>query len=131
MTRHHAESNINILLTSNLAIDSNLRHRSHPLIIPLHCLWAKSNNRTCGQFECDVTWFCFCFDFVCSHARCGCCSIFCWEGCASGVHLKLNVQGQVGGKTLDIDGQGMGGGEVGWGILKTRQFPWTPYGYSP
>ena len=20
-------------------------------MIPLHCLWAKSNNRTCGQFE--------------------------------------------------------------------------------
>ena len=28
-----------------------------------------------GQFECDVTWFCSCFDFVGSHARCGCCSI--------------------------------------------------------
>ena len=23
---------------------------------PLHYLWAKANNRTCGQFECDVTW---------------------------------------------------------------------------
>ena len=22
--------------------------KSHPLIIPLHCLWAKWNNRTCG-----------------------------------------------------------------------------------
>ena len=33
-------------------------------MIPLHCLWAKSNNRTRGQFKCDVTWFCFCFDFV-------------------------------------------------------------------
>ena len=21
--------------------------------------WAKSNNRTRGQFECDVAWFCF------------------------------------------------------------------------
>ena len=30
----------------------------------LHCLRVKSNNRTRSQFECDVTWFCFCFDFV-------------------------------------------------------------------
>ena len=49
----------------------------HPSMIPLHCLWPKSNSRTRGQFECDVTWFCFCFDFVHSHARCGCCSIIC------------------------------------------------------
>ena len=39
----------------------------HPSMIPLHCLWPKSNNRTRGQFECDVTWFCFCFDFVRLH----------------------------------------------------------------
>ena len=47
------------------------------LIIPLHCLWAKSNNKAGGKFECDVIWFCFCFDFVSSHARFGCCSIVC------------------------------------------------------
>ena len=52
---------------------------SHPLAIPLHCLWTKLNNRTRCQFECDVTWFCFCFDFVCTHARCGCCSKVCWR----------------------------------------------------
>ena len=46
-------------------------------MISLHCLWSKSNNRARGQFECDVTWFCLCFPFVCSHARCGCCSIVC------------------------------------------------------
>ena len=74
MTRHHAESNISILLTRNLTINSGVKQRSHPLMILTHCLWAKSN-RTRGQFECDVTWFCFCFDFVRSHARCGCCSI--------------------------------------------------------
>ena len=28
-------------------------------MIPVHCLWTKSNNRTCSQFECDMTWFCF------------------------------------------------------------------------
>ena len=38
--------------------------------IPLHCLLAKSNNRTRGQFECEAAWFCFHFDFVRSHARC-------------------------------------------------------------
>ena len=41
------------------------------------CLWDKSNNRTRGQFECDVTWFCFCFDFVRSHAQSGFCSVVC------------------------------------------------------
>ena len=77
-------------------------------MIPLYCLLAKSNNRTRGQFDSDVTWFCFCLDFVRSHARCGCCSIVCsrgWEG----VLLKLDVQSQGDGKNLDTDGQGMGG----------------------
>ena len=47
-------------------------------MIPLHCLLAKLNNRTLGQFECDVTlFFAFLFDFVHSHARCRCCSIVC------------------------------------------------------
>ena len=46
-------------------------------MIPLHYLWAKSINRAPGQFECDVTWFCFCLDFVRSHAQFGCCSIVC------------------------------------------------------
>ena len=87
MTRHHAESNINILLTRNLPIDSGVRQGTHPLMIPLHCLWAKSNNRTHGQFECDITWFCF------------------WRGWGEGVCLKLVVQGQGGGKILDVYGQ--------------------------
>ena len=73
ITSHHVESNINILLTTNLPFDSDIRQWSHPLM----SLWAKSNNITRGQFESDVTWFCFCFDFVLSHARCGCCSIVC------------------------------------------------------
>ena len=46
MTRHHTEPNINILLTKNLPFDSDIRQFSHSLMIPLHCLWAKSNNRT-------------------------------------------------------------------------------------
>ena len=74
-TRHHAESSINVLLTRTLPIDSDVRQSNHSLMIPLHSLWAKSNKRTRGQFECDVNWFCFCFDFVRSLARCGCCFI--------------------------------------------------------
>ena len=72
-----AESNINILLTRNLPIDSGVRQWSHPLMIPFHCLQAKSNYRMHGQFEWDVIWFCFYFEFVCSHAWCSCCSIVC------------------------------------------------------
>ena len=62
-------------------------------MLTLHCLWAKSNNRTCCQFECDVPWFCFCVDFV---------------------RLKLDVQRQGGGKISEVDGQGVG-------VLKIRQ----------
>ena len=96
-------------------LDSDVRQCSHSLIISLHYLQAKSNNRTCDQFECDVNWFCFCFDFVRSLARCGCCSIVYWRVCgcvgAGGregglVRLKLDVQGQGGGEILDVDGQG-------------------------
>ena len=62
-------------------------------MIPLYCLWAKSNNRTYGQFECDVTWFFFFFfDFVQLHEICA-------------IHLKLAVQGQGGGISY-VDGQG-------------------------
>ena len=66
MTRHHAETN-NMLLTRNLYFDSDMRQRSHLLMILLHFLLAKSNNRTPGQFEYDMTWFCFCYDFVQMH----------------------------------------------------------------
>ena len=45
MTRHHAN---NILLTRNLPFASDVRKWSHPLMIALHYLWAKSNNRTRG-----------------------------------------------------------------------------------
>ena len=75
MTRNHAEPNINTLLTRNILFDSDVRQWSHPLMIPLHCLWARSKNSTGGEFECDLTWFRFCFDFVRSHARSRCFSI--------------------------------------------------------
>ena len=75
MIRHHAN---NILVEKNLLFDSDIRQWSHPLMILLNFFWTKSNNRTCGQFECDVTFcFLFLFDFVHSHARCGCYSIVC------------------------------------------------------
>ena len=45
--------------------------------------WAKSNNRTRGQFECDVDMVLFGFD----------------------------VQGQGVGTNLDADGRGWGGGK--------------------
>ena len=77
MTRHHTESNVNILSTRNLPVDSGVRQSSHTLIILLHSLWVKSNNKTRDQFECDVSWFCFCFNFVCLRAQCGCSSIVC------------------------------------------------------
>ena len=34
------------------------------LMIPLHCLFAKSNCRARGQFECDVTFFSFVFFLI-------------------------------------------------------------------
>ena len=56
---------------------------------PLHCLWAKSNNRTCGQFECGMTWFCFCFDVVRFYVQCDCYSIVCWRGGGGGGSFKI------------------------------------------
>ena len=61
MTRHHAN---NILLTGNLPFDSDVRKSSHPLMIPLHYLGAKSNNSTHGQFEYDLTFFVIVVVFV-------------------------------------------------------------------
>ena len=43
MTRHHAEPNINILLTKNLPFDTEVWQWRHPLMIPLHFLWPKSS----------------------------------------------------------------------------------------
>ena len=59
------------LLARNLPFDSDVRQLSHPLVTSLHCLWHEPNNVTCGQFECDVTWFCLDFG-----AR-SCCFIVC------------------------------------------------------
>ena len=62
MTRHQAESNINIntSLRRNPPIgDSNVKQWSHSLMILLHYMWTKLNNETRGQFECDVLGFAF------------------------------------------------------------------------
>ena len=45
MTRHHVDP---ILLTRNLPFGSDVRQRSHPLMIVLICFWARWNNRTHG-----------------------------------------------------------------------------------
>ena len=54
MPRHHAEWSINMLMTRSLPVDFGVKQWSHSLMKPLHCLWAKSNNKTRGQFEFDV-----------------------------------------------------------------------------
>ena len=59
MIKHHAK---NILLARNLPFDSDIKQWCHLLTIPLHCLWAESNNRTRCQFEYDAT---LVFLFVC------------------------------------------------------------------
>ena len=49
------------------SFNSDVRQWSHPLMIPLHCLWAKSNNKTRAQFECDMILFLFWFlSFTCT-----------------------------------------------------------------
>ena len=83
-------------------------------MIPLLCVWAKSNKRMRGQSECDMTWFCFCFDFIRSYAQCGCFSMVCWRGLGEvwwGIFLKLDAQGQEGKNISEVDGQGLGGFE--------------------
>ena len=86
------------IIERNLPVDSDFRQSSHPLMIPLHCLWAKSNIRTHGQFECEDAWFCFCFDFVRSHARYRLERVVC---------LKLDIHGQ--GSMSKDKGGGIGG----------------------
>ena len=76
------------LLTLAKLFEANWQWRGS-LMIPLHCLSAKSNNKTRGQFECGMTWFCFCFDFIGSHAREG----GAVEGMRSGVRLRVGVEG--------------------------------------
>ena len=80
-------------------------------MIPLHCLWAKSNNRTRDQFECDVTGFVFVLvsfrnftDTVWLLFQ----SFFTLKGEWAGIRLKLDIQGQSSGKILDVDEQGVG-----------------------
>ena len=77
MTKHHAEPNVNILLTRNISFDSDVIQWSHPLTRPLYCLWANWNNKRLVNLK--MTWLglFFFFDFVFLQARYGCCSILC------------------------------------------------------
>ena len=77
-------------------------------MIPLHCLWAKSNNRTRGHFEYEVAlFFLFLFGFV--NARCGCCSAVCLRFQVmqiKQVDCKMNTKNTFFKKTFhDIFGQ--------------------------
>ena len=160
MTRHYAEPNINILLTRNL-LTVKLSFND-----AIACFWATSNNRTRGQFECDVTclfMFSSCVNKTSwlklwiiinkrhfmiflnnwTHKRMNKINefilktktdlkegldnrnrhplimfsfnwlIIIWR---AEVRLKLDVQGQGGGRILDVDGQGR------WGVLKLDNF---------
>ena len=91
MTRYHVN---NILLTRDLhfVFVSDSRQWSHPLMIPMHCLWAKSNLSLRSQFKCAAY------------------SIWMWSDFVA-VRLKLGVQGQGSGRILDVAGQW---GEGSW-----------------
>ena len=77
-------------------------------MIPLHCFWTKSNNRTGGQFECDVIRFILILLFH-MHVV-----VFVPYG---GIFLKFDVQGQKGGRILNVDGQGGVEGLENWTIF--------------
>ena len=68
-------------------IESRVKQWSHPLMIPLLYLRAKSNNRKSSQFECDVLGFIFVLNlFVHMHY-------------AVEFRLKLDVQVERAGKS--------------------------------
>ena len=123
MTLHHADSNIDIIWTRNLHIDSGVRQWSYRLMMPLHCLWAKSNNRARVQFQFYVIWFCFFFwlrSFTCT------------------VQLLLHrFLERMGGSFKIGHPRSRGWGNFGrrwtgeWEVLKIRQFSWTSYVYCP
>ena len=70
----------------------------------MRLLWAKLNNRMFSQFECDMAWFSFCFDFGHSHLR-----YHLGRVERRGICLKLVVQGQGDRKILNVDELGVGG----------------------
>ena len=140
-TRHYAEPNNNILLTRNLPFYSDVKQGSHPFLIPLHFLWAKSNNSEASAKWKEVKgkwnkineliikrksdlkegvtynshpWNVFSFNLLVIIGRRG------GRG-----RLKLDAQCEGGGRILDVDGQ------EGFRILKIGRFWWTSYVYQP
>ena len=72
MTRHRAESNINVLLTRNVPFDTSVRQWSQAssfIMIPLYCLLAKLKNQNVWSIWMwrDVVLFLFWFcSFTCT-----------------------------------------------------------------
>ena len=68
----------NKLLARNLPFDFDVRQWTYSLMIPLHCcgLNRKKNAWSFWIWRALVFLLLFWFNFVHSHARCGCCSIF-------------------------------------------------------
>ena len=78
----HAEPNINILLTKNCPFGYGVRQWSHSLMIPLHCLWDKSNTWSIWMWrDLVLFWFWFC-SFTCT-VRLLFHSLFTFSSCAS------------------------------------------------
>ena len=59
-------------------------------MILLHCLWGKSNNRTRGQFECDVLGFVVLVSLLTCTVRLLLHSLFTFSSCANKAGLLQN-----------------------------------------
>ena len=116
----------NILLTRNLPMDSGVRQWSHPSMIPLHCLWAKSNNRARGQFNVVGLGLIFVFIlFVHMHG-----AVVIPQFVGEGVMVSFKIGWPRSRGWKNFRRRWTGGGEwVGRGLLKIRQFSWTPCVY--
>ena len=139
MARCHAEPTINILLTRNLPFDSDIRQRSHTLMIPLHYLQAKLNKRTLGQFEFDVTQFVFFFftSFFHMHGAVVLSQFVCSRKSINkpqksrmiGYHLESGSSFEIR-RTKSREWKNVGHRWTrGVGVLRIGQFSWTSYVY--
>ena len=78
MTKHHAQSNINILLTRNL-LHFTLTLDSEAILYSYHCIVCGINRTMDRVVSFNVTWLSFVFVLILfvHNTRCGCCSIAC------------------------------------------------------